>query len=190
MDNIPQSDIIEQVRLQKYGLLEKLDDRYRHVFLAWAGKRFVATPNDLEDAWQEALVLLYEKAISGKMTHLKCSVQTWLFAVGGNHLRNLNRKMRRVVWHDEADKVLQAGSDVVLPEPADDGNRELLQTAIEQLSTKCRDLLRARYYDDLSIPEIRDNFQFGSDNSTSVQLSKCFATLKAFVQKTYTTHGT
>ncbi|MBK8556325.1 MAG: sigma-70 family RNA polymerase sigma factor [Lewinellaceae bacterium] len=190
MNTIKSSEILEKLRLRKFEVLEQIDDHYRSVFMRWAAKRFSATPNDLEDAWQEALVIFYEKVTNGELTELHCAAQTWLFATAGNYLRNMNRKMRRVIWHDEVDKVLAGKNNTVeFSDPEPEGKRKLLLSAMEKISEKCRELLRARYFDGFSIPEMMQNFQMGSENSTSAQLSKCMAGLREHIQKLQKDHG-
>lgn len=187
------ADIIRQLREQKFDCLTRLDARYRQPFQRWAARRFVATPNDLEDAWQDALVVFYEKVVSGRLTDLPCGVQTWLFAVGGNKLRNLNRKMRRVIFPDESDRILSGQGGIELPDdegdPRLDQQRETLRRAIEQVSPQCRNLLIAKHFDGFSIPEIQAKFNLGTPNSTSVQLAKCLARLREIIQKNYPNDG-
>jgi len=86
------------------GRPEVLDDlyyRYRDGFLRWAGRRFSTTPNDLEDAWQDAVIALYERAISPKPFELRCSLRTYLYAIGGKRLLQNHRKMQRLIWKDD-----------------------------------------------------------------------------------------
>jgi RNA polymerase sigma factor (sigma-70 family) len=181
------NEILTQLFQQKFAFLERLDDQYRPVFLTWAGRRFFTTPNDLEDAWQDSLLVFYENVMSGKLKSLECSVQTYLFAVAGRHLLNENRKMRRFIWQDDAHKLMQEMP--VSIENESEKEREILQKALGQISDKCRKLLIARHFDGFSVPEIKENFQFASENATSVHLSTCLAGLKKIIQTTLIQNG-
>jgi len=161
------------------------------MFIMWSKRRFSTQGNDLEDAWQEALVYFYEQVVSGKLTALNCAVHTYLFAVAGNYLRNLHRKMRRVLWQDEADLVLQGKLETGHPVPdyAWEDEKEILVQAMTLLSEKCRNLLIARHFDSYAVPEIKERFQFASENAVSVHLSNCLAGLKKIIQQQYKPDG-
>ena len=181
----PVEETIRQVRDGRMDALVQLDDTYRPMFIVWAKRRFSTGGNDLEDAWQEALVHFYEQVVSGKLTTLTCSVHTYLFAVGGNYLRNLNRKMRRILWQDEADQALQGKLEMGHPVPEYnwEDEQEILAGAMAMLSEKCRNLLVARHFDGYAVPEIKASFQFASENAVSVHLSNCLANLKKIIQQ-------
>ena len=173
-------DVLAQVRQGRFECLTQIDDAYRQKFIAWASKRFLVTPNDLEDAWQEALVLFYEKILAGKLVSLNCSIGTYLFAVGGKHLLNMNRKMRRILWQDDAGLALLGKKDLgnqLIDEPWENEKLQVSK-AMAQLSEKCQKLLKYRHFDGYSIPEIKAMTDIASENAVSVHLFNCLENLK------------
>lgn len=157
--------------------------------MAWASRRFVAVPNDLEDAWQEALVIFYEKTMSGKLTSLACGAQTWLFATAGNYLLNQNRKMRRIVFHYDSDRAMLGKIEIGLPENEREVEKEMLQKAMQLVPEKCRNLLVLRHFDGYSVSEIKEMSGYKDENVVSVQLSKCLSNLKEIIREKFLNDG-
>ena len=176
--------LLEQVRQGKYDCLAQIDDACRQKFINWAGKRFLVTPNDLEDAWQEALTHFYENVVSGKLVSLNCSIATYLFAVAGKYLLNMNRKMRRIMWHDDAGLAMLGQKTLgfsLETEPWEE-EKDQVQKALNKLSEKCRKLLFYRHFDGYSIPEIKSMTDFASENAVSVHLFNCLENLKKTIR--------
>ncbi|MBL7826703.1 MAG: sigma-70 family RNA polymerase sigma factor [Saprospiraceae bacterium] len=183
-NNQSTESLLEQLRQGKYHCLTQVDDACRQKFIQWAGKRFVTTPNDLEDAWQEALTHFYESVVSGKLVSLNCAAATYLFAVAGKYLMNLNRKMRRVWWQDDAGLAMLGQKTLGFPVESDiwEAEKNQVQQAMEKLSEKCRKLLYFRHFDGYSIPEIKSMTDFASENAVSVHLSNCLENLKKIIR--------
>lgn len=73
----------------------ELYGEHRNAFLKWAQQHYGVEADAAKDAFQEAVVVLYRRAKSGELSALQCSVRTYLFAVGRNHLLNHLRVVKR-----------------------------------------------------------------------------------------------
>lgn len=156
---------------------------YREDFFRWAGRRFQATRQDFEDAWQEAVTALFEQVTSGKLTTFRTSPRVWLFAVGYRQLLKRNRKTKRILWRDAIDEALL--KDVQLldfewDEPTSD-EWALVEQAMQSISPQCREILVKRFYEGIKIPEIKTLLGHNSENTTSATLSRCLKKLKETV---------
>lgn len=189
--NLQKSELLAEQALLKSlseGRLEILDDlyyRYRDGFLRWAGRRFGTTPNDLEDAWQDAVIALYERAISPKPFELRCSLRTYLYAIGGKRLLQNHRKMQRFIWKDDIDRALHREAEVLTFEWDDPRveDREHLLACIERLGPQCRELLLCRYYDGKELEDLQHQFQYQNLNTVSASISRCIKQLKTLVEE-------
>lgn len=180
----PSNDIIGALQAGKQDAVDELYVHHREAFFQWADKRFVANRQDLEDAWQEAVVALYTQVMSGKLTVLRCSVRTWLFAVGYKRLLNNNRKVKRILWKDAIDDTLLQESfwTEIQEKQAHAEKKEMLHTAMKTMSSQCRDMLVQRYYQEKSLKEIQEDFELSNANSTSATLSRCLKRLKELIK--------
>jgi RNA polymerase sigma factor (sigma-70 family) len=184
-DTTHANEIIAALLEGKRGVLEHLYDAHRAEFLGWASRRFVSTPNDLEDAWQVAVLAFYENTVSGKLKTLDCTVKTFLFGIGANYLKKSHRKLKRILWKDEIDKSLGSSAVINTIEFDDiwEEERIILQAAMEQLRPNCRELLTQRYYHEKTIPEILEATEYASNNAVSVTLSNCLSALKTIIKE-------
>lgn len=165
-------------------LLELLYAQHREGFFRWAGRRFDSSRQDLEDAWQEAIFAFYQQVAARKITVLRYSVRSWLFAVGARRLLNYHRKMRRILWKDEIDEALlhdPAFQHFPGEEPLAEERADML-AAIREVSPQCQVLLRERFFLGKSIAEIQQMFDYQSANALSVSLSRCLSRLKEMLR--------
>lgn len=166
-------------------VLETLYERHRPDFFRWAGRRIECDHPAMEDAWQEAVFAFYEQVAARKLTALRYSPRTWLFAVGYRKLLNAQRKTKRIFWKDEIDDAL-VRDPVFQQFPGEEPGAEeqaSLLASMAEISSQCQNLLRHRFFLEKSIPEIQHAFNYQSANALSVSLSRCLKRLKEMIRE-------
>lgn len=178
--------LLETLRTGTPDAFEQLYVNHREDFFSWAGRRFEAGRQDMEDAWQDAVVALYRYAHSGKLADIHCDIRTWLFAVGHKRLLNQKRKIKRIMWKDLIDdSMIQAAmpDESAFSSPGDGWKQRHLQSAMKSISPRCRDLLVQRYYLQKAIAEIQEDSDLLNANTTSATLSRCLKRLKDIITR-------
>lgn|GEM_PF-900339 len=184
--NVNAAEVIAALRAGHPGIMENLYDAHRAAFLGWASKRFYSTPSDIEDAWQEAVAVFYKQVVSGQLTALKCSVKTFLFAVGYKWLLKNHRKTKRIWWRGEEDEALATDPLLTAFSFDDDiwkAELLLLLAAMEALSPQCKELLVDRHYHERTIQELLDTYEYASKNAVTATLSSCLSKLKLIIKE-------
>lgn len=184
MPRPPKHDIISALRSGKMQAVEDLYARYRADFFRWAGRRFDAGKQDLEDAWQDAVMAFYTQVMSGQLTSLRYDARAWLFSVGYKRLLNQRRKTKRILWRDDIDKMLQnhtTGFDIQ-EHRGQPEQKESLHMAMKTMSAQCREMLVERYFMEKSIEELQEAWEHNSANTTSATLSRCLKRLKDIIK--------
>lgn len=175
---------LDTLRTGAPDAFEQLYVNHREDFFSWAGRRFEAGRQDMEDAWQDAVVALYQQVCEERLTHLSCSIRTWLFATGFRRLLNNHRKLKRIYWRDTIDDALIKGLAEDVAENAENSERsKRLLDAMNILSPQCREMLVERYYHEQSIESIKTTWQFNNANTTSASLSRCLKKLKQLLRE-------
>jgi RNA polymerase sigma factor (sigma-70 family) len=165
--------------------LESLYSEHREAFFRWAGRRLYANRQDMEDAWQDAVVALYVQVQEGRLAQLRCGVRTWLFAVGYRRLLNNNRKVKRLIWRDHIDDALADPAHAfVIGDTSHTQRVQQLEEAMLTLSPQCRELLVQRYFWERDVAEIQQIWAFGTLNATSASISRCLRRLKKVIGET------
>jgi len=138
--------------------------------------------SDVADIFQEAMVILYEKAQQEDF-RLTCKIGTYLFAVC-KHLwyKRLQKAQKQPGFLPD-----NAGADAGADWAYDDDVKvhqerethyEHLNVALDQLGEPCRSLLMAFYHQDKSMQEIAAEFGYTNPDNAKTQKYKCLNRLR------------
>ena len=128
------------------------------------------------DIFQDAAVIWYEKRAGGKDFQVG-SDKAYLFGIAKN------------LWYrksSEQSKLLPLDSQAETAQN-EQGNEQLatarLMNLLEISGRKCLELLKAFYYDKLSMTELAEGFGFKSTRSATVQKYKCLERVRETVKQ-------
>ena len=133
--------------------------------------------DDAKDIFQEAMIVLYEKARSGTL-ELNCQIKTYIYAVSRRlWLKRLNQTNRFVANTEQVQELVNTETDLNDHEERD---REfvLLDKAISSLGEPCKGLLEAFYFKKRSMQEISSSFGYTNADNAKNQKYKCLMRLK------------
>ena len=162
-------------------VVESLYKLYLPVLTKWILSRG-GLDSDADDVFQEALLVVYEKAKSPEFC-LTCKLSTYLFAVSKRlwykkleqsaHFYNLDT--------EEGEEEQQYGHsyDGDVQEHWDkEAQFEQLNLALDQLGEPCSTLLKAFYIDKKNMQEIAAVFKYTNAENAKTQKYKCLTRLK------------
>jgi RNA polymerase sigma factor (sigma-70 family) len=138
------------------------------------------SPQDAQDVFQDALVILYEQATSGTLV-LTASASTYLLSISRN------------LWHQELRRRARLPHEVLLAEwePAAEETETLADSAfavrdyVEQLGDKCKSLLLSFYYFQQPLTQLAETHGYRSVRSATVQKFKCLERLRHAVRDAF-----
>jgi DNA-directed RNA polymerase specialized sigma24 family protein len=142
--------------------------------------RFVAnrggTFEDAKDIFHDALVILYEKAVASEQA-VALSEEHYVVGIA-KHLwiRKFNEDARKV-GIEGIEKM------ITIPEDYYDTSSNRLVSLLELTGRKCMQLLRAFYYENLSLFQIKTEFGFSSAHSASAQKFKCIEKVRNIIRE-------
>ncbi|MBP8724892.1 MAG: sigma-70 family RNA polymerase sigma factor [Saprospiraceae bacterium] len=177
------NQLIREIRGGNQRVLEVFYTSYRKAFFTWAGRNFPACDEaQFSEAWQEAVVAIYEQVSSGKLRELTCAPKTYAFLLARRYLigilRQAARKDSRGLLPEDAVENLLAG------EAWEDPWREekiLLDRVFPLLGEQCRELLQLKYERGMSVTEIQAHKKYQSANVVTASLSRCLRRLKDLI---------
>ena len=154
-----------------------LSQIYEEVFPHVA--KFVAnrggTFDDAKDIFHDALVILYEKSSFEKPVYE--APERYLVGIAKHLWIRKFDDDRKKVGLDEMEKTISLPEDYFEPEES------RLTSLLELTGRKCLQLLRAFYYDSLSLERIKTTFGFSTTHSASAQKFKCIEKMRNIVQE-------
>lgn len=135
------------------------------------------TEDEAKDIYQDALVVFWQKATSGKLV-LTSKMSTYIYSICLNLWRKeLDRKSR--LTNEEKDS----------PVYHDDDKQErarIINECLQQLDDTCRKVLTYYYFDKLSMQDIADKLGFANTNTAKTKKYKCKKKLDELVKSQYT----
>lgn len=132
-------------------------------------------PEDAQDVFQEALVILYEQLCSNRFEQ-QSSLKTWIYAVCRNRwLKQLERKSRQTKFID-----FETAETILIPEEKEERSLQhrQLREALTRMGGQCRKLLLLFYYFRKSMEEIALELNYTNADNAKTQKYKCIQRLR------------
>lgn len=131
---------------------------------------------DAADVFQEAMVVLFEKARSEDF-RLTCRIGTYLFAIC-KHLWYKRLEQRKRMPNGGGEDFDAAWEDDIKVHEEREEHYAQLDAALDTLGEPCRSLLRAYYHQDKSMQQIAAEFGYTNPDNAKTQKYKCLMRLK------------
>lgn len=137
---------------------------------------------DAEDAFQDAVLVLFEKAQNPEFC-LTCKISTYLFAVCKRiWLKKLEQNVPSVALDQDDDEgggiQLEAEETDVQKFLMEEKHFERLDTALKSLGEPCSGLIKAFYIDQKSMKDIAGEFNYTNPENAKTQKYKCLNRLR------------
>ncbi len=134
------------------------------------------TEQEAKDIYQEAVVVFWQKAISGNLV-MTSKMSTYIYSICFNLWRKeLERKKR--LTHEAKDS----------SEFQDHDRQErikIIGQCVNDLDDTCRKVLTYFYFDGMSMTEIAERLGFANTNTAKTKKYKCKQKLDALVKRRY-----
>jgi len=133
--------------------------------------------DDAMDLFQEAMILLYEKARAGEL-ELNCKLKTYLYSVCRRlWLKRLQQSKRIGSPIETLEEIVAVEEDL---EEQERKNETFLQMekALSQLGEPCKSLLEAFYVHKKQMADIAEDFGYTNADNAKNQKYKCLTRLK------------
>lgn len=134
-------------------------------------------PDDAYDIFQEAMIVLFEKAKSGSF-NLSCQLQTYLYSICRRlWLKKLQKQNRYNPSIETIEEIVPVEDEMELHEKKDK-DFLLMEGALKRIGEPCKSLLEAFYIEKKSMPEIASAFGYTNADNAKTQKYKCLVRLK------------
>jgi len=133
--------------------------------------------DDARDVFQEAMIVLYEKARSGTF-ELQCQIKTYMYSVSRRlWLKKLQQSKRFTTDFGDPDSVVPVEDDLE-DHLKRDQEFGMMEKAILGLGEPCKSLLEAFYIEKKNMQEIAADFGYTNAENAKTQKYKCLMRLK------------
>jgi RNA polymerase sigma factor (sigma-70 family) len=133
--------------------------------------------DDAKDIFQEALVVLFEKAKQSNF-ELSCKISTYLYAVARRlWLKKLQSNVYKNPIADHIEETVAVEDDVEYHENQN-LQLEIMNEALQKIGEPCKSLLEAYYFNKQQMQVIADQFGYTNAENAKNQKYKCLIRLK------------
>lgn len=169
--------ITQQLRTNRGAAFEQL---YEAVFpqVARMVKALGGEYEDARDIFQDALVILYEKAVEGRLD-IRSSPSAYLLGIAKHLWLRQQRQNGHLLTFSELEKEIDIPEDIIR-QPEKTHLR--LYRFLAAAGRRCMDILQAFYYQQMPLPEIAEEFGFANTRSATVQKHKCLEKVREQVK--------
>ena len=134
-------------------------------------------PDDARDVFQEAMIVLFEKAKSDSFI-LTCQLKTYLYSVCRRlWLKKLQQQNRYHPSIEMVEETVPVEEEIESHEQKNE-NFLLMEKALSKIGEPCKSLLEAFYIEKKSMPEIASLFGYTNADNAKTQKYKCLVRLK------------
>jgi len=135
------------------------------------------TVQEAKDVFQEAMIVLFEKARSGTF-ELNCQIKTYVYSVCRRiWLKRLQQYNRYSVEMESLSETVPVEEDIEEHEKRDE-EFMILEKAVGSLGEPCKSLIEAFYFQKRNMQEIASQFGYTNADNAKNQKYKCLMRLK------------
>ncbi|GLR19888.1 RNA polymerase sigma factor [Portibacter lacus] len=171
-----EEDYIRRIQRNDENALKEIYDSYSDSFMAFY-RGYGLSKNDLEDAFQDSIIALYQNIMQGKLKILDGSIKTYIWAIGKYKVIDSLRIKK---------KDIKISNDYIEPYEIKDAElnekQQLLYKHFKLLGKSCQKILKYFYYEGLTLQEIVEISEYKDENSVKSSKSRCIKQLRNLIK--------
>ncbi|MCB0513724.1 MAG: sigma-70 family RNA polymerase sigma factor [Bacteroidetes bacterium] len=169
--------LIEQLKYGNDLFIKQFYNDNREKFINYFLKRGLNKDEAL-DMYQDAVIILFEKAKQNKLNDIKCSVSTYLFGIGKFIFLKIKKKKHTLAI--AADFEMIDTENILLDNEI---KHNILMNNFELLGEQCKKVLQLFYFEEKKLDEIQIILDYSNKEVLKSQKSRCLKQLKELIQK-------
>lgn len=132
--------------------------------------------DDASDLFQEAMIVLYEKACSADF-ELTCQLKTFIYSICRRLWLKRLKQNGRFLFSENLEETVHVEKEIDDHEVIE-ADFVLMESSMKKLGEPCKSLLEAYYIEKKQMQEIAANFGYTNADNAKTQKYKCLVRLK------------
>lgn len=172
--------LIDKIRRGDEKSIVQVYQLHKSGFIHWVQVNYKVDAVSAADAFQEAVVCLYNNIAKGRLEVLTSSLKTYLYAIGKNIIR---KKLQQSIVLDKEDLWIVESLKV---EPVDsfavNDRQQFVARLMETIGEPCKTILRLFYFKGFTMEVIARTLDYKNENVAKTQKLRCLTILKKMVK--------
>ena len=155
------------------------EETYESVFPAVAAfvKEMNGSYDDAKDIFQDALIIYYERLSENRLA-INTSPERYILGIAKHLWLRKFKDDKKKISLDDFEKALRIPEDF-----CPDVTLTRILRYVEAAGTKCLNLLRSFYFENVTLKEVAMKFGYGSEHSAAVQKYKCLEKIRESIKE-------
>ena len=163
-------------------------NKYRKPFICFAERNHALSKEDSEDIYQDAMIAFHQNVINGKIDILTVPLQSYVFAIGINKIRDHYRKKYKIAETSNHPEILSSDDEMHLyffekEEDAVSKRNMVIYNTVSQMENPCKKILSLVYWHKKSMKEIAEQMNYSSPDVAKSQKSRCMRKIETVITK-------
>jgi len=159
-------------------VLKEIYQKHRNEFVNWVVRNHDCQSEEAKEVFQQAMVILYENIVYGRITEINVQMKTYIFGIGKNKLMEMLRRRNNMAVQLNEDRA--EDQDIYYGEFNESYEIRLsqIELCLLQIGDPCKSILQHYYYHKKSIQCIADIMDYKNMETVKSLKYKCLARLK------------
>ncbi len=178
---------IQAIREASDSYLSQMYGAHRKKVMYYISEHYNLDESRCSEVYQEAFFIFFEKVRTGSITHLTCSISTYLVGIA----KNLAKDLSKSKWSNSVDKFgLSIGMEEQplideqyrQTEELDESYQDL-HLALSKMNENCKTVLNLYYYREFSMEAIAARMKYKNENVAKKSKYQCLQKLKSILKE-------
>ncbi|MCI1733706.1 MAG: sigma-70 family RNA polymerase sigma factor [Bacteroidales bacterium] len=178
-------EFLQCLRTKNEAIISQLYVKYRNPFFGYFFSHYQKCGFDVDDVYQDSFTTLWQNVNSGKLTEesLKCSLITYLIAVGRYILMARDRKFKEIIDDEQIKKYFMGNVSDEEEVMEKEKRCAMIKETVKNIQEPCATLLDKFYWEDKSGEEIANDMGYKNTDTVKNQKYKCMQKLKTYLKE-------
>lgn len=174
--------IIDKIKAGDQSELAQVYKTYKSEFIAWITSRYQCSRDEARELYQVCIVILHDNIVKGKLSELKSSLKTYLFAIGKNKFLEL-KKSESKFTNDVESSGIEVDTVASWEKEEQEMKLERVESGLEMLGDPCKTILELFYYHDMTMDDIAEHLAYKNRDTAKNLKYKCLNRLRKIFTK-------
>ncbi|UZR97807.1 sigma-70 family RNA polymerase sigma factor [Chondrinema litorale] len=181
VDTVSGNQAITEIRTGGQKYLQSLYDAHRKEFVKWSLKYFRLDEDVAVEIYQQTFIAFYYNIKEGKLTELKSSVKTYLFAIGKNLMREHFKSKQKFVDTPEENFLDTELDDSIMAKYENAGLKETIKEYLQKIGEPCKTVIELYYFRHFSMDAIANRLNYKTEQIAAKRKFICLKQLKSLM---------
>ena len=171
-------NVLSKIRSGDRTYLRDIYEKQRPEFMLWISKYYQCDDETAAEVYQQAFITMFYNIKDGKLTELKSSLKTYLFAIGKNLLRDQFKITQRRQEILEVAIESQELDTEIIDRYEQSDKKEVVKQLMAKIGEPCRTVLELFYFKNYAMDAIAAQMDYKTEQIAAKRKFICLKQMR------------